>query len=113
MQVFPYWGDGGVLPPAQNSLIAPPTWKNSSPPPPPPPKPNKNVIFSCSHSCNVFVIISYSFVTLVMLILILSDVQYSQNAILSFEKDSNHQNLPRFSPPGKKFPLSSVHYFLT
>ena len=41
-----------------------------------------------------------------MLILILSDVQYSQNAILSFEKDSNHQNLPRFSPPGKKFPTA-------
>ena len=112
MQVFPYWGDGGVLPPAQNSLIPPPTWKNSSLSPNPT-QPNKNVIFSFSHSCNIFVIISYSFVTLVMLILILSDVQYSQNAILSFEKDSNHQNLSLGSHHLVKISPSSVHYFLT
>ena len=46
-----------------------------------------------------------------MLILILIDVQYSKNAVFSFEKFSNRQNHPppttpphplRFSPPGKK-----------
>ena len=54
---------------------------------------NKNVIFSCSHcSCTIFVLISYSFETYIMLILILIDVQYSQNAVFSFKKFSNHQN---------------------
>ena len=54
---------------------------------------NKNVIFSCSHcSCTIFVSISYSFETQIMLILILIDVQYSQNAVFSFEKCSNRQN---------------------
>ena len=41
-----------------------------------------------------------------MLILILIDVQHSQNAVFSFEKFSDRQNhFPpnlRFSPPGKK-----------
>ena len=42
-----------------------------------------------------------------MLILILIDIQYSQKAVFSFEKGSNHQNQ---SSPGslhleKKFPL--------
>ena len=57
---------------------------------------------------------SYSFETQVMLILILIDVQYSQNAVFSFEKFSIWQNhscsgshhLVKNSP-------SSVHYFLT
>ena len=54
---------------------------------------NKNVIFSCSNcSCTIFVLISYSFETYIMLILILIDAQYSQNAVFSFEKFSNHQN---------------------
>ena len=39
-----------------------------------------------------FVLSSYSFETQVMLILILIDVQYSQNAVFSFEKFSNRQN---------------------
>ena len=48
-----------------------------------------------------------------MLILILIDVQYSHNAVFSFEKGSNRQNHPylcshhpvkEFSPPAK-FPI--------
>ena len=43
---------------------------------------NRNIIFNCSHSsCTIFVLISYSFETQIMLILILIDVQYSQNAV--------------------------------
>ena len=54
---------------------------------------NKHVIFSCSHcSCTIFISISYSFETQIMLILILIDVQYSQNAVFSYEKFSNRQN---------------------
>ena len=54
---------------------------------------NKNVIFTCSHSsCTIFVLISYSFETQIMLILILINVQYSQNAVFSFENFLNHQN---------------------
>ena len=46
----------------------------------------KNVIFSCSHcSCTIFGLISYSFETQIMLILILIDVQYSQNDFLTFK----------------------------
>ena len=62
----------------------------------------------------LFVLISYSFKTQIMLILILIDVQYSQNAVFSFEKFSNCQN---HSSSGShhlvKIPLSSVHNFLT
>ena len=39
----------------------------------------------------IFVLISYSCDTQVMLILILIDVQYSQNAVFSFGKGSNCQ----------------------
>ena len=54
---------------------------------------DQNIIFSCSHcSCTIFCLSSYSFETQVMLILILIDVQYSQNAVFSFEKFSNCQN---------------------
>ena len=54
---------------------------------------NKNIIFSCSHcSCTIFVLISYSFEIQVTLISILFKVQYSQNAVFSFEKFSNRQN---------------------
>ena len=58
-------------------------------------QPNKkqNIIFSCSHcTCTIFALISYSFETEIMLILILIDIQYSQNAVFSFKKFSNHQN---------------------
>ena len=42
-------------------------------------KKNKNILFSCSHCpCTIFVLISHSFKTQIMLILILIDVQYSQ-----------------------------------
>ena len=54
---------------------------------------NKNISFSCRHcSCTIFVLILYSFKTQIKLILILIDVQYSQNAVFSFEKFSNCQN---------------------
>ena len=80
-----------------------------------PNKKNKNVIFSCNHcSCTIFVLISYSFETKIMLILILIDIQYSQNAVFSFEKFPSRQN---HSSSGShhlvKKSHSSVHYFLT
>ena len=57
------------------------------------PPPAKNLLISCSHSsCTVFVLISYSFETQIMLIFILIDVQYSQNAVFSFENFLNRQN---------------------
>ena len=111
-RVFPTGGMGGVHFTSQ---------KFAHSPLPSPPKVNstqqkiKNVIFSCSHSsCTIFVLISYSFETQIMLILILIIVQYSQNAVFSFEKILNRQN---HSSSGsyhlvKKSP-SSVHYFLT
>ena len=96
-QDFPYLGDGGS-PPHQPKIY-------SFPHPPHqifiPSRPkvnsaqqkNKNVIFSCSHcSCTILVLISYSFETQVMLILILIDVQYSQNAVFSFERSLYCQN---------------------
>ena len=60
-------------------------------------QPNKKIKTSflavASHCCcTIFVLISYSFETQIMLILILIDVQYSQNAVFSFEKFSNRQN---------------------
>ena len=64
---------------------------------PPPLNKNFQIItqLSCSHcSCTIFVLISYSFDTQVVLILILIDVQYSQNAVFSFEKGLNCQNHP-------------------
>ena len=42
-----------------------------------------------------------------MLILILIDVQYSQNAVFSYEKGSNRQNHSS-SPPGKKIHSSKI-----
>ena len=76
---------------------------------------SKSVLLSCSYcSCTIFILISYSFETQIMLILILIDVQYSQNAVFSFEKCSNRQNHPSTDSHHlvKKSP-SSVHYFLT
>ena len=53
---------------------------------------NPSYIFSDSHcSCTIFVLI-HSFDTHFMQTWILIDVQYSQNAIFSFEKSSNRQN---------------------
>ena len=50
-------------------------------------------IFTCSHcSCIIFILTSYSLYTQVVLILILIDVQYSQNVVFNFEKDLNDQN---------------------
>ena len=80
-----------------------------------PNKKNKNVIFCCSHcSCTIFVLISYSFETQIMLLLILIDGRYSQNAVFSFEEFLNCQN--HFSSGSHhlvKNRPSSVHYFLT
>ena len=94
-QGFPYWVNGGVPPPTKNLLIHPLPTKFLFPPT----KSqfnlikNKNILFSCSHcSCTIFVLISYSFKTQIMLILILTDIQYSQNAVFSFEKFSSRQN---------------------
>ena len=42
--------------------------------------------------CTILVLISYSFDTQATLILILIDIQYTQNAVFSFEKSSNYQN---------------------
>ena len=95
VQGFPYWEDGGVPPPTKNLLIHPLPTKFLFPPTESQFNliKNKNILFSCSHcSCTIFVLISYSFKTQIMLILILIDVQYSQNAVFSFEKFSNRQN---------------------
>ena len=44
----------------------------------------------CSYT--IFVLVSNSLDTQVMLVLILIDVHYSKKAVLSFEKGSNNQN---------------------
>ena len=82
-RVFPTGGggDGGVLPPTKNLHIHPLPTKLYTYSLPPKVNltqyKNKNVIFSCSHcSCTIFVLISYSFETQIMLIFILIDVQY-------------------------------------
>ena len=55
-------------------------------------------------------LISYPFDSQVMLILILIDIQYSQNAVFSFEKGLNRQNhsSSRFHQPVKKFLPSNI-----
>ena len=54
---------------------------------------NKNFIFSCRDcSCIIFILTLYSLYTQGMLILILINVQYLQNAVFSFEKGLNDQN---------------------
>ena len=93
-RVFSTGGDGGVPSPTKNLLIHPLPTKFVFPPTKSQFNQIKtNVIISCSHcSCTIFVLISYSFETQIMLILILIDVQYSQNAVFSFEELSNCQN---------------------
>ena len=92
VQDFLYWGDGGVLSnnnkfghlPTPHQIFIPSHRKSI--------QPNK-IFFSCVHcSCTIFVLISYSFKGQSMLILILIDAQYSQNAVFSFEKFLNRQN---------------------
>ena len=85
IQGFPYCGDG-ESPPTSQKFSHPPSqkWIQTN---------KKTVIFNCSHcSCTIFVLISCSFDIQVMLILILFDVQDSQNAVFSFEKFSYRQN---------------------
>ena len=49
--------------------------------------------FSCSHcSCTIFILTSYFLYTQVMLLLILTDVQYLQKVVFSFEQGLNGQN---------------------
>ena len=53
----------------------------------------KNSIFSCSNCyCSIIVLISHSLDTEIMSIFILTDVQYSQKAVFSFQKGSNRQD---------------------
>ena len=67
--------------------VFPTGWMGESPPP------AKNLLISCSHSsCTIYVLISCSFETQIMLILTVIDVQYSQNAVFSFENFLNRQN---------------------
>ena len=85
MQGLPYWV--GEVPPHQLKICS----------------------FLHYSSSSIFVLISYSLDTQVMLILVLIDVQYSQKAVFSFEKGSNCQNhsssdflnLVKKSPPSK------------
>ena len=67
-------------------------------------------IFICSHgSCTIFVLISCSLYTQVMLILMLIDVQYSQKAVFRFGTGSNSQNHSSSGyhyPVKKSLPLS-------
>ena len=93
IQGFPYWGDGEVPPPTKNLFIHPLSTKLLFPPTKSQFNPiNKNIIFSYSHcSCTIFVLI-YTLVKQIILILILIDVQYSQNVVFNFEKFSNGQN---------------------
>ena len=92
--VFPTGGMVGIPLPAKNLLILPLPTKFLFPPAKSQFNPiKKNVVFICSHcSCTIFVLLSYSFETQIKLILVLIDVQYSQNAVFSFEKFSNHHN---------------------
>ena len=77
---------------------------------------NKNVIFSCSHcSCTIFLLISLLFWNT-------DHANFDFNWCSVFTKccfwlwkifESSKSLVLRFSPPGKKNPPSSVHYFLT
>ena len=87
-RVFPTLGMGGV-PTSQKFALSPL---------PSPPKVNstqqkkKHHFQLQSSSCTIFVLISYSFETQIIPILILINVQYSENAVFNFEKFLNHQN---------------------
>ena len=80
---------------------------------------HKNFIFSCSH-CSYTIPFLFSLHTLstqrswVMVILILINVQYLQNAAFNFEKSSNGQNTPSqvrtTRPLDKKF--HSAKFFI-
>ena len=93
VQGFPYLEDRGVPPPTKNLLIHPLRTKFLFPPTESQFNliKNKNIFFSCSHY-TIFVLISYSFNTQIMLILILIDVQYSQflNRQNHSSSDSHH-----------------------
>ena len=68
--------------------------------------PIKHSIFSCSHcSCSIFLLVSYSLDTQVVLSLILIDVQYSQKAVSSFEKGLHCQN---HSSSGSQHPVKKI-----
>ena len=68
--------------------------------------PIKHSIFSCSHcSCSIFLLVSYSLDTQVVLSLILIDVQYLQKAVSSFEKGLHCQN---HSSSGSQHPVKKI-----
>ena len=108
-RVFPFGGGEGGGPFHQPKIclfplhleesFIPPPQRSITPPPPPPLNNNFYVIIftlqtsSCSQcSCTIFILTSYSWYTLVMLILILIDINYLQKVVFSFEKDLNDQN---------------------
>ena len=109
-----WWGRGGqrVALTAKNSLI--PQHLEKFPPSILPP-PNfyslstkswfPDLIKIFKFKPNFYVLISYSFDPQVMLILILIDVQYPQNAVFSFEKGSNCQN---HSSSGSHHPVKNL-----
>ena len=107
-------------PPAENSFISSHLEKSprSRFPSPPPNFYSLPTISHCFCTIFLFVLISYSFDTQVTLILILIDVQYSQNPVFSFEKGSSRQNhssvshhLIKKSPPTlSKFPVPHPHW---
>ena len=81
------WG-WGESPPAKSLLFlpSPPHQKSIQP------NKKKHHFQLQSSSCTIFVLISYSFETQIIPILILINVQYSENAVFNFEKFLNHQN---------------------
>ena len=116
-RIFPTWGMGRESP---VSLPLPPT-----PPPPTSPKfahshphlekknrlspLNNNFqhnIFGCSHhSCQIFILTSYSLYTQVMLMFFFNNVQYLQN--VSFEKSSNGKN---HCSSGSHYPIKNSYF---
>ena len=93
-----------VPPLPKNMLIPSPHLEKLSPSITIHPKKN-NFIFRCSHcSCTIFILTSYSLYTQVMLILLLINVQYLQNAAFSLKNSRNGQIPPffRFPTPNKK-----------
>lgn len=63
-------------------------------------------IFGCSHhSCQIFILTSYSLYTQVMLMFFFNNVQYLQN--VSFEKSSNGKN---HCSSGSHYPIKNSYF---
>ena len=98
-RVFPIGGMDESPPTNQKCAHSPPPHQIFVPSHQKSSQPNKKIKTSflavaSDCSCTIFVLISYSFETQIMLVSILIDVQYPQNAVFSFEKFSNRQNHP-------------------